>query len=70
MARSEQEIIDHANKLARKLYELRGYLVREGYRFDQSTHPHEVEAWNGAVIAFELIEGTDVQNALDEINAG
>ncbi len=69
MARTEQAIVDRANQLARKFYELRGYLVKEGYRFDQATHPHEIEAWNAAVLAFEFIEGTDVQNALDEIEA-
>ncbi len=64
MARSEQEIVDRANELARKFYELRGYVVKKGYRFHLATHPHEVEAWNAAVVAFDFVEGTDVQNAL------
>lgn len=64
---SDQEIVDKANELARKFYSLRGYAVKEGYRFDRATHPHEVEAWNAAVLAFDFIQGTDVQNALDEI---
>jgi hypothetical protein len=64
----EQYIVLQANELARKFYELRGYCVPPGYRFDQSTHPHELEAWNQAVVAYDFIEGTDVLNALDNID--
>src|SRR5690606_4445861 len=65
--RSDQEIIDQTNALARTLYALRGYSVREGYRFDCATHPHEVEAWRGACEAQILLTETDPQDALDEI---
>lgn len=65
--RSDQEIIDQTNALARTIYALRGYTVREGYRFDRATHPHEVEAWRGACEAQILLTDTDPQDALDEI---
>ena len=65
--RSDQEIIDQTNALARTLYSLRGYAVRESYRFDLATHPHEVEAWRGACEAQILLTDTDPQDALDEI---
>jgi hypothetical protein len=65
--RSDQQIIDQTNALARTLYALRGYTVREGYSFDRATHPHEVEAWLGACEAQILLTDTDPQDALDEI---
>ena len=65
--RSDQEIIDQTNALARTLYALRGYTVRAGYRFDRATHPHEVESWRGACEAQILLTETDPQDALDEI---
>lgn len=43
-SRTDQQIVDQTNELARQLYALRGYTVRESYRFDKATHPHEVEA--------------------------
>lgn len=63
--RTDQEIIQQTNELARILYRLRGYVVNEGYRFDKATHPHEVEAWQGACEAQILLTGTDPNNALE-----
>lgn len=66
---SDEEIIANANLLAAALYRLRGYQARPGHRFDQATHPHETEAWQGAVVAFALLTGTDVEDALSNIEA-
>jgi hypothetical protein len=49
--RSDKEILAQTNALARELYRLRGYVAPNDCRFDLATHPHEVEAWNGACIA-------------------
>lgn len=65
--RSEQQIINQTNELARDLYALRGYNVEKGYRFDQATHPHEVEAWQGACAAQLLLTDTDPMEALVEL---
>ena len=65
--RSDQQIVDQTNQLARLLYELRGYSVLEGYRFDLATHPHEVEAWRGACAAQNLLTDTDPQDAVDNL---
>lgn len=65
--RSAQQIIDQTNELARSLYALRGYQRPEGYRFDQATHPHEREAWQGASIAQILLTETDPQDAQEEL---
>ncbi|MBV8248474.1 MAG: hypothetical protein JO200_08475 [Comamonas sp.] len=65
--RTEKQIVDQTNELARKLYAIRGYTAREGYRFDQATHPHEVEAWEGACAAQLMLTNTDPADALANI---
>ena len=66
--RTAQQIIDQTNSLARELYFLRGYTVREGYRFDRATHPHEREAWMGACAAQIALTSTDPSDALEELD--
>jgi len=66
--RTDQEILDQTNELARTLYSLRGYSVAKGYRFDRATHPHEVEAWRGACEAQMLLTDTDPQDAIDALD--
>lgn len=65
--RTEQCIVDDANNLARIFYGLLGYEVQHGYRFDRATHPQECAMWKMAVIAYENIEGTDVEDALEQL---
>ena len=62
--RTDKQIVYQTNELARQLYLLRGYEAREGYRFDQATHPHEVEAWEGACAAQRLLTDTDPNDAV------
>lgn len=62
--RTEKEIVDDANALARVFYGILGYQVEPGYRFDEAIHPQERAMWSMAVIAYENIEGTDVEDAL------
>lgn len=68
--RTDQEIVQQTNILARELYRLRGHVVPEGYRFDQSTHPHEREAWAGACAAQLQLTETDPDDALGEDEEG
>ena len=70
MARTDQQIVDQTNEFASRLYLLRGYTARKGYRFDKATHPHEVEAWRGACEAQSLLTGTDPSDALDNLDEG
>ena len=70
---TDQEIVDKANELAAELYALHGYRVPPGHRFDKAAdpavqvHPHERQAWQGAVIAFALLRDTDVEDALTNL---
>jgi hypothetical protein len=62
--RTDQEIIDQTNRLARAFYNLQGYQVPEGYEFNRASHPNERALWHMACAAqFELTE-TDPNEAL------
>lgn len=62
--KSDRQIVDDCNALAREFYGMFGCQVPEGYRFDAATHPQEQSMWNLAVAAYYHIEGTDVEEAL------
>jgi len=66
MTRSNKQIINQTNELARILYLQRSYLKQEGYRFDRATHPQEKEAWQAACIAQRLLTDTDPEDALED----
>lgn len=65
--RTDAEIVEQANDLAREFYARRGYAVPGGYRFHLATHPHEVEAWDMACLAIEILTETDAQAAADNL---
>lgn len=65
--RTSKQIVQQTNELAHKIYALRGYEVRKGYRFDEATHPQEVEAWEAACIAQRMLTNTDPMDALSEM---
>jgi hypothetical protein len=60
-------IVAQANALARNFYAMMGYVVPEGYRFDRAKHPQERLCWKMACHAFEVIEGTDVEECLTQV---
>jgi hypothetical protein len=68
--RTDQEIVDQTNELARQLYAIRGYVIKSPYRFDRATHSMEREAWAGACAAQKLLTDTDPNDALDNLDAG
>jgi hypothetical protein len=61
------QIVASANSLARLFYAQQGYEVPEGSRFDKARHPQERLMWNLACLAYEEIEGTEPEAALDEM---
>lgn len=64
---TERLIVENANALARSFYKSMGYEVPEGYRFDQARHPQERMCWQMSCYAFEMIEGTDPNDALSSL---
>jgi hypothetical protein len=59
-AKSDRQIIDEANELAREFYRQEGYVVMDGFKFYESDHPRAIKAWNMAVIAYGHLTGTDL----------
>ena len=64
--KTNREIVENCNALARKYYAMQGYQVDESFKFYQSTFPAEVLCWEMAMAAYDFIEGTEVDGALDE----
>ena len=62
---TDKKIVDACNLLAASLYALQGYNNKAGFKYYEATHPHEVLVWEMAVLAYDFIEGTPVQDALD-----
>lgn len=69
MARTDQEILDQTNELARLFYQIhdRGGTVEKGFRFDLSEHPQEKQCFQMACIAQEVLTETDVIQAIDNL---
>ena len=65
--KSDEEIVAAGLELARRIYKAMGYNVPVGYKFYAATHPQEKSMWNIAIIAFEELTGTDLQDALANI---
>lgn len=65
--KTPKQIVDECNELARKFYAMHRYEVPDGYKFYLANHPQEVGCWEMAVIAYEHIEGTDVEDCLMEV---
>jgi hypothetical protein len=65
--KTDAEIVSDCNKLARLFYKSHGYQAEEGYRFDKARHPQERGMWNLAMIAYEFIEGTSPDEALNNL---
>ena len=62
-----RELVAAANDLARMFYQGHGYVVKDDFKFYDATHPQEVGMWNLAVMAYDHIEGTDIQECLYEM---
>lgn len=67
MSRTNQEIVDQTNAIARIIYSHDGYEVPNGYRFDKATHPQETSAWSAACDIQLYMTQTDPNDALQEI---
>jgi len=64
---TDEEIVAVGLNLARIFYKAHGYEVPDGYKFYDARHPQEFGMWNLAVIAFEELTGTDLNDALANI---
>ncbi len=65
--RSDEQIINQTNAIARIIYSGMGYTVSDEFKFYTETknrHPHEVNCWNSACKIQELMTSTDPNDAL------
>jgi hypothetical protein len=65
--KSDEEIVAAGLELARRFYKAYGYEVPVGYKFYNAEHPQEIGMWNLAVMAFEELTGTDLDDALANV---
>lgn len=64
---SNRQLVDAAIELAGVFYSMQGYSHRPGFKYWQSPHPQERLCFAMACRAFELIRGSDVMDAISEI---
>lgn len=64
---SNEELVAAALELAGKFYAAQGYIDRPGFKYYASQHPAERLVWEMACDAFEFIRGSDVRDALVDL---
>jgi hypothetical protein len=64
---SNHELVDAAIELAGEFYAMQGYVHRPGFKYWQSPHPHERLCFEMACRAFEVIRGSDVMDAVEDL---
>lgn len=66
--KTNQQIVNDCLALAQRFYSMHGYQVPDGYRFDLASHPQERLMWVMAVEAYEHIEGTPVEDCMEDLD--
>lgn len=64
---TNQELVGAAIELAGEFYAMQGYTHLPGFKYWQSPHPHERLCFTMACRAFEVIRGSDVMSAVDDL---
>ena len=65
--RTDQEIVDQTNDLARQFALQMEYDMPEGYKFYESKHPRAICFWRMACKAQEWLTDTDPMDALSAL---
>lgn len=66
--RTDREIVEQTNAMARDFYRVMGYSAPERFRFDKATHPAELLCWTMACHAQQVLTQTDPEDALQGEN--
>ena len=69
--RTEQEIVDQTNAIARIIYASRGYKVEDDFVFHIETvnrHPYERSSWQAACEIQLLMTQTDPNDSVDNLD--
>lgn len=62
---TDKEIVEQTNRLARRFYQMQGYIVDKKYKFYKATHPQEMLCWRMACAAQDVLTATDVEGNID-----
>lgn len=70
--RTDNEILDQTNELARQFYSLMGYEVKKAHRFDplsgkKAPHPQEILCWNMAALAQLVLTDTELDDVISNL---
>ncbi|HCI3195052.1 TPA: hypothetical protein NOW41_002161 [Escherichia coli] len=64
---TNRELVDAAIELAGDFYSMMGYTHRPGFKYWESPHPQEQRVFQMACRAFEVIRGSDVTDAIADL---
>lgn len=64
---TNRELVDAAIELAGHFYAMQGYSHRPGFKYWQSPHPQERLVFEMACHAFVIIRGSDVMDAIADL---
>lgn len=64
---TNRELVDAAIELAGQFYAMQGYTHRTGFKYWESPHPQEQLVFEMACRAFEVIRGSDVMDAVADL---
>jgi len=63
-----RQIVTDANCLARKFLRAMGFECPEGHRFENDGNPRAQQAWFLAEVAFEHLLGTELSDAVADLD--
>lgn len=64
---TNRELVDAAIELAGQFYAMHGYTHRTGFKYWESPHPQEQLVFEMACRALEVIRGSDVMDAIADL---
>lgn len=65
--KTDRQLVDEANELARRLASVQGFQVPANFRFEAATNPRARVVWEMVRIAYEVIEGTSIEDAVTNL---
>ncbi len=66
---TNEELVNAAIELADDFYRLHGFEPKKNFKYWESSHPQEQLIFEMACLAFEKIRGSDVMEAIEDIEA-
>lgn len=67
---TNRELVNAAIELAGQFYAMQGYTHRAGFKYWESPHHQEQLVFEMACRAFEFIRGSDVMDAIADLEGG